>query len=288
MGFKAREKGIRFLSVAVTPLPSKMTSDPTRIRQILMNVLKNAIKFTDKGGVELRSSYQEGCLEFEVRDAGREISQEQETNLFQPFSQADVSITRKYGDTGLGLVHTRSLCEAMGGNFILKTSALEKQSVFRAKVTVVASLGAELVTEHGFETIPVRSGSQVGQLSGFRVLLVEDSPDNQALLSIYLRKAGARNDIAENGLRGYSMAMTGGYDVVLMDVQIPIMDRISAAKRLRAKDYRDTVTALTAHAMEEERLRCLDAGFTDFLSKPVYRNELIDKILRHRLVSTGT
>ena len=286
MGFKAREKGIGFSSVAVTPLPSKMTSDPTRIRQILMNVVGNAIKFTDKGGVELRSSYQDGFLEFEVRDTGRGISQEQETNLFQPFSQADASITRKYGGTGLGLVLTRSLCEAMGGNFILETSALDKGSVFRAKVAVVASLGAELVTELGFETIPVRSGSQVGQLSGFRVLLVEDSPDNQALLSIYLRKAGARIDIAENGLRGYSMAMTGGYDVVLMDVQMPVMDGISAVKRLRAEGYRNPVIALTAHAMKEERLRCLDAGFTDFLSKPVYRNELIDKILRHRLVST--
>ena len=288
MGFKAREKGIGFFSVAETPLPSRMTSDPIRIRQILMNVVGNAIKFTDKGGVELRSTYRDGFLEFEVRDTGRGISHEQETNLFQPFSQADASITRKYGGTGLGLVLTRSLCEAMGGDFILATSALDKGSVFRARVAIVANPSAEFVTELGFEVVPVRSVEQIGQLSGVRVLLVEDSPDNQALLSIYLRKAGARIDIAENGLRGYSMAMTGDYDVVLMDVQMPVMDGISAVKRLRAEGFLNTVIALTAHAMKEERLRCLDAGFTDFLSKPVSRNELIDKILHHRLVSAVT
>ena len=127
MSFKDREKGIVFSFVAATPLPSKMTSDPTRIRQILMNVVGNAIKFTDKGGVELRSSYQDDFPEFEVRDTGLGISQEQETNLFQPFSQADASITRKYGGTGLGLFLTRSLCEAMGGNFILEASALDKK-----------------------------------------------------------------------------------------------------------------------------------------------------------------
>ena len=151
-------------------------------------------------------------------------------------------------------------------------------------MAVAASLGAELATELGFETIPVRSGSPVGQLSGFRVSLGQDSPDNQFLLSIYLRKAGAPIDIAENGLRGYSMPMTGGYDVVLMDVQMPVMNGISAFKRLRAEGYRSTVIASTAHAMKEERLRCLDAGFTDFLSKPVSRNELVDKILCHWFV----
>ena len=282
MGFKAREKGIGFSSKAMTALPKMIKTDPTRLRQILMNVVGNAIKFTDKGHVEIRVCYRNGELDFEIEDSGRGISPEQEQNLFQPFTQADTSITRKYGGTGLGLVLTRSLSEALGGHFILKRSALGEGSLFSVKVKVEAKPNVEFVTGLGFETVPARSVINAGQLAGLKILLVEDSPDNQALISIILSRAGAQIDIGSDGAQGVEMAMRGNYDITLMDVQMPVMDGITAIKRLRSEGYQKPVLALTAHAMKEERTRCLQAGFTDFLSKPVNREEMINLILRCR------
>ena len=282
MGFKAREKGIDFSSRAGTPLPKIINSDPTRLRQILMNVVGNAIKFTDAGRVELRCSYEDQVLTFEVEDTGRGVSPEQARSLFQPFTQADTSITRKYGGTGLGLALARSLAEAFGGRFTLERSELGKGSMFSIRIKVLVDPEADFVHGLGFEPTPMRSVINLGQLAGLKVLLVEDSPDNQALISIFLGRAGARADIASDGEQGYAMALRGDYDIVLMDVQMPVMDGISAIRRLRAEGFAKPVIALTAHAMKEERIRCLSAGFTDFLSKPVAREELIAAILRQR------
>mgnify|MGYP006077431661 CR=1 FL=1 len=282
MGFKAREKGIGFASKAVTTLPSLVTTDPTRLRQILINVVGNAIKFTERGHVEMCVAYKDGFLEFEIEDTGRGISPEQEQNLFQPFSQADSSITRKFGGTGLGLVLSRSLSEALGGSFDLKRSVLGQGSTFVVRIAVTMKPNVNYVNVLGFETVPARTIANAGQLSGMKILVVEDSPDNQALISIYLGRVGANIDIASDGEQGYQMAIDGHHDLVLMDVQMPIMDGITTIKKLRASGFRRPVVALTAHAMKEERKRCLDAGFTDFLSKPINKNELIGLILQYK------
>ncbi|OYZ23711.1 MAG: hypothetical protein B7Y39_03755 [Bdellovibrio sp. 28-41-41] len=282
MGFKAREKGIGFASKAMTSLPSLVTTDPTRLRQILINVVGNAIKFTERGHVEMRICYKDGFVDFEVEDTGRGISPEQEQNLFQPFTQADTSTTRKFGGTGLGLVLSRTLAEALGGTFELKRSVLGQGSTFMVRIAVAVKSDVKYVNGLGFETVPVRSVAHVGQLSGLKVLLVEDSPDNQALISIYLGRVGANIDIASDGEQGYAMAIENRYDLVLMDVQMPIMDGITTIKKLRAAGYNRTVIALTAHAMKEERKRCLDAGFTDFLSKPIPKDELINMLVRYK------
>lgn len=282
MGLKAREKGVGFSSRAVTPLPTIVNSDPTRLRQILMNIVGNALKFTDRGSVEIRCSYVDGKLAFEVEDSGRGISQEQMTHLFQPFSQADSSITRKYGGTGLGLVLTRSLAEALGGKFQLLRSEPEKGSVFRVDLKVEISESVDFVTGLGFQTVPPKSVAAIGELANMKILLVEDSPDNQALISIYLGRAGASTDIASDGAQGIQMAHSKDYDVVLMDVQMPVMDGLTAVKRLREAGYKKPVIALTAHAMREERIRCLQAGFDDFLSKPVTRKDLINLLMPRR------
>lgn len=281
MGFTAREKGILFVLKALTPLPRLMTSDPMRIRQILMNVVGNAIKFTDSGRVELNVSCLNNRLEFEVKDTGRGITREQEEGLFQPFSQADTSITRKYGGTGLGLVLTRRLAEAMGGSFKLRESKVGVGSVFVAEMKVIVAKDAELISGLGFTPDPVRTAVSLGQLADIKVLLVEDSPDNQALISFFLSRAGARVEIASDGQQGRQKASAHVYDIVLMDVQMPVLDGISAVRLLRADGYKVPVIALTAHAMKEERIRCLQAGYTDFLSKPVTREDLIEIILRH-------
>lgn len=279
MGFKAREKGILFVSRAVTTLPSIINSDPTRLRQILMNVVGNAIKFTDRGQVEMRVGYVDGFLEFEIEDTGRGISSEQERNLFQPFTQADASTTRKYGGTGLGLVLTRSLAEALGGEFFLKRSELGKGSTFFVRIRAPSTSNSVTFSGLGFESAAPRSVVSSGQLANLRILLVEDSPDNQALISIYLARAGASADIASDGEQGINLANKSNYDVVLMDVQMPIMDGITAVKKMRESGYTKPIIALTAHAMKEERTRCIEAGFTDFLSKPLTREDLINMIL---------
>ena len=282
MEFKALDKGIEFRARAVTPLPRFVMADPTRIRQVLMNIVGNAIKFTTRGHVELRVSAREGFLEMDVEDSGRGISPAQAGTLFRPFTQADSSITRTYGGTGLGLVLTRRLCEAMGGSFALITSEAGRGSTFRAVCQVEAEPGTEYVSSLDFvrESVGVPPSTQ--SLAGSKFLLVEDAPDNQALISIFLTRAGATLDIVGDGEQGYRKALSGDYAAVLMDVQMPVMDGITAVTLLRGQNYRRPILALTAHAMKEERERCLDVGFTDFLSKPVIRDELIGTLARLR------
>lgn len=282
MGFKAREKGIIFNSKATNFLPTLITTDPTRLRQILMNVVGNAIKFTDKGYVELRCGFNHGFLEFEIEDTGRGISEDQKTKIFQPFAQADSSITRKYGGTGLGLVLTRSLAEALDGEFELVSSEIGKGSLFRVRVAVEIPKNSEFVSQMRFESTVSEQNEIASQLEGMRILLVEDSLDNQALFSIYLNKAGVKLDIASDGSQGFDLAMSHPYDVILMDVQMPIMDGITSVKKLRQSGHKGPIIALTAHAMKEERDRCLVAGFNDFLSKPASRDDLIDMILKYK------
>ena len=285
MGFRAREKGIVFELKATTELPDVVNSDPTRIRQILTNIVGNAIKFTDSGSVTLRVSYENDHLTFDVTDTGRGIAQDQVARLFQPFSQADSSTTRKYGGTGLGLVLTRRLSEALGGAFNLNSSEEGVGSRFVSRIAVRLPERARFVRALGFASEPIRNAGVQGQLRDLRVLLVEDSPDNQALFSIYLNRAGAKIDIASDGQRGFEMAMSDNYDVVLMDVQMPIMDGITAVRKLRASGYSKPIVALTAHAMKEEKIRCLEAGYTGFLSKPIQRTELVDALAKFKAAS---
>lgn len=275
MGFKARARGIRFQLKATTPIPVTVISDITRLRQILMNIVGNAIKFTDKGFVELSVKFENDILEFEVQDTGRGISEEQRKILFQPFTQADASTTRKYGGTGLGLTLTRSLSEALGGTFDLKHSELGRGSTFVVRLKLKTQGSTALYSESTEPVTESISLNKQGQLGNLRVLLVEDSLDNQALISIYLNRAGASIDIASDGEEGCKMAMSKEYDIVLMDVQMPNMDGIAAVKHLREQNYKKPIIALTAHAMKEERDRCLMAGFTEFLTKPIVREELV-------------
>ncbi|HVJ64846.1 MAG TPA: ATP-binding protein [Bdellovibrionota bacterium] len=283
MAPRAEESSIGFSLTVSGEIPDFITSDPIRIRQILTNIVGNAIKFTEKGRVELNVAYREPYLEIKVIDTGRGISAEQVRHLFQPFAQADASTTRKFGGTGLGLVLTKRLASALGGDFWLEDSHVGKGSTFVAYLKVQVPKYAKYINKlsalnFDSENIPEEST----ELEGLKILLVEDSPDNQTLLNILLTKAGADVTIRHDGKRGLQEALTEVYDIILMDVQMPVMDGHEATSRLRAQGYPRPIIALTAHAMKEERERSLVSGFSDFITKPVDRNQLITTLLKHR------
>jgi len=277
LSLRARENSIHFELHAATPLPEHVIADPTRLRQILFNVVGNAIKFTDHGSVALTVSFLDSELQFKVTDTGKGISPEQASRLFTAFSQADAATNRQYGGTGLGLVLTRSLCRAMGGDFYLLESEPGRGSTFIAKVRVEVAVDSRLVTEIdlAFANASLPLEDDVRLLAGMKLLLVEDSPDNRELLVFILAKAGARIDVAFDGSEGVAKALAGDYDAVLMDVQMPGMDGLEAVSSLRAHGFDAPIIALTAHAMKEQRETSLRMGFTHFLAKPVQRVRLL-------------
>ncbi len=279
MGLRARDKGIDFALRITSPIPVLVLSDPTRLRQILNNVVGNAIKFTDRGLVELNISYEDKMLKIQVRDTGRGISPEQVDRLFHAFVQADESTTRKFGGTGLGLVLTKRLCSAMGGDFYLKESTLDVGSVFVAVIKIGIISGTRFIDNETlrFSTIEEElAAPQRSVLSGMRLLAVDDSPDNRTLLSVMLQDAGATVDLAKDGVQGVEMALAGSYDAVLMDIQMPRMDGYQALEVLKSKAYTTPIIALTAHAMVEERERAKGKGFAAFMTKPIQRDSLMN------------
>ena len=278
LGLRARENSIRFELIAETPIPELVLTDPTRLRQILFNVVGNAIKFTEKGEVKVSIFFSNNLLTFEVKDTGRGISPDQATKLFQPFTQADASTNRKYGGTGLGLALTKGLCQAMGGDFILKSSALGKGSIFVASVMIEAPDESQLKRGLNARFAPDASETDVNPLPllGMKALVIEDSVDNQNLIKILLSRAGVEVDLASDGAEGIGKAFAKEYDVILMDIQMPKMDGLEAIKVMREKNYNKPVIALTAHAMKEHKIQALAAGFDNYLSKPLQRAPLLE------------
>jgi signal transduction histidine kinase len=274
ISLKAREKGIDFHVRAASSVPEVALTDPTRIKQILHNIVGNAIKFTDKGHVDLIITYDNSSLKFLVQDTGRGISPQQAVHLFQPFMQADASTTRQFGGTGLGLALTKKICQLLGGDFTLVESSLGRGSLFQAEVKIEVPMNtrqlssSEIRFSSGLRPVPP------GSLEGLKVLVVEDSPDNQVLLRVLIEKTGAHLTIAEDGVAGVNAALKENFDIVFMDIQMPKLDGHDAVQRLRQKGYNKPVIALTAHAMKEERDRCLRSGFDDFLTKPIQKEIL--------------
>ncbi len=293
MTVRAKDKKLKLELVADGPLPKVMRSDPTRIRQILTNLIGNSIKFTESGSVTLRVSARgtpaEGdcALCYEVLDTGIGLSKTQIAGLFGAFTQADTSTTRKFGGTGLGLHIAERLAGLLGGGIEVE-SVPDKGSCFRVLIDPHLDADAEfgdveILSDGGGE--PVKKTEAVIKKLDARVLLAEDGPDNQRLISFLLRKAGATVDLAENGVVAYEKAVEAnedgsGFDVILMDMQMPELDGYGATKKLRKTGYEGPIIALTAHAMTGDRERCIDAGCDDYTTKPVKRQELFEKISR--------
>ena len=286
---KAREKGIKLSVETVDKIPESIISDPTRLRQILLNIIGNAIKFTEHGSVTVKVAHTiepeplGGRLTCTVEDTGCGIIAEAADKLFVPFSQADVSTTRKFGGTGLGLALSRRLARSLGGDVTLAATEQNRGSTFF--ITVAAPL-AKAISSPAFDQsgTATSSGSAVPApkpLSGVRLLLAEDAPDSQLLIERFLRIEGAEVDLAEDGAEAVKKATANDYDVILMDIQMPILDGYGATAALRGQGYLGPIIALTAHAMPGECEKSIRAGCDHHLTKPVDRKLLIQTVSRY-------
>ena len=295
------QAGVKDLDLSVEvdgKIPEWIESDRVRVRQILLNLVGNAIKFTDHGSVRVvlrtqghaDTSFRELC--FDVIDTGIGIHEGKQVALFDAFTQADTSSTRVAGGTGLGLAISRRLALMLGGDIEMQ-SEYGKGSTFTFRLHVGDVVPQALVTYSKEECSlasqerATRLAAASNSLSG-RVLLVEDVKFNQILMGAVLKKAGATVTVADNGQLGceeFQRAHAAGepYDIVLMDMQMPVMDGYDASRHLRAAGHRTPIVALTAHAMDGDRDRCIEAGCSDYATKPIDRVRLID--LCHRLLS---
>ncbi|MDB5101404.1 MAG: hypothetical protein JWM80_5825 [Cyanobacteria bacterium RYN_339] len=289
MRVRAADKGLAFGVRLHTSVPAVVRTDPVRLRQILLNLAGNAVKFTELGGVTLeirfRPSRGGGVLTIAVVDTGIGMTAEQADGLFVPFQQADSSMNRRFGGTGLGLAISRPLALALGGE-IGVASAPGAGSTFTLSLPVGVPDGiGHVTTLEGADVAPPRGPNEAVVLAG-RVLLAEDGPDNQVLIGTLLRKHGLAVVLAENGQEAVAHALDAvsqgrPFDLILMDIQMPILDGIGATQALRARGLTGPVVALTANAMAGERERCLAAGCDDYLTKPVDREAFLAMLTRY-------
>jgi len=294
LSVKAREKAITLVVETIGQVPDSILSDVTRLRQVLLNIIGNGIKFTEFGTVSVRvemvtprSAALGVQLRFTVQDTGRGISAVDQTKLFQPFAQADASTTRKFGGTGLGLILSRQLARLLGGDVVLVSSTEGVGSIFA--VTIDSSAAVLATGNHVDSTTRAPqpkidandSQAPASRLSGIKILVAEDSPDNQLLMQRLLAANGAKAFIVANGDDAVTQALTGNFDLVLMDIQMPILDGLGATERLRARGYSKPIIALTAHAMQEERDRCFKSGCDDHISKPISPGRLLEVLSKY-------
>jgi signal transduction histidine kinase/FixJ family two-component response regulator len=290
---RIQEKNLSFRITQLTAVPETIQTDSVRLRQILYNLVGNSVKFTEKGEVAVevslirtpKSDHAKMCID--VVDTGIGIASNQVARLFESFFQADSSTSRRYGGTGLGLSISKRLAQELGGDVALMTSELGKGSRFRLTFSTGSLQGIPLVKPAGGWSVktvqpPERPTLEVS-LSGYRVLLAEDGADNRALISFILKKAGAEVTVAENGqeaVQEVRRAMEYGlrYDVILMDMQMPVMDGYDAVRVLRAEGYAGCIIALTAHAMQGDRELCLATGCDNYTTKPINRQRLLSLI----------
>jgi len=294
---QAADKGLVFRINYDFPVPKTVVSDPLRLKQVLFNLISNAIKFTDTGHVHINISCNpvQKNLSFSVIDSGIGISERQLTNIFSAFTQEDASTSRRYGGTGLGLSLSRLLVGEMGGTIDVKSTKgvgsnfiVTLHSEHLAGADYVSNAGEMPEVVYDDQTVDMHAGSQK-KLAG-RILLAEDNLDNQKLITMHLQKMGASVCTVANGKMAVDAALADSYDLIYMDMQMPVMDGVQAVKLLRKKNYSGAIVALTANAMKEDQQKCLNAGCDDFVSKPINRGQLYNitaKYLQYDLVENA-
>jgi signal transduction histidine kinase/CheY-like chemotaxis protein/HPt (histidine-containing phosphotransfer) domain-containing protein len=280
---RVSEGSLQFKVAFEGQIPRHVHTDPLRVRQILVNLLGNAIKFTQKGSVEMRiaceKTGQSSLLRIQIIDTGIGMSADQMNRIFEPFAQAEESTTRQFGGTGLGLTISRRFARMLGGDIDV-SSTLGVGSSFNVHIDVGPLEGVEMVSDLTEATLPSTSsdcGGEIVSISG-RILLAEDGKDNRRLLSMHLEMAGAEVVFAVNGKLAVELASSQHFDLILMDMQMPIMDGYSATAELRRLGVQLPIIALTAYAMSEDRRKCMAAGCSDYLTKPVERDVLLQAV----------
>ena len=273
---QAIDKGLSCRVDYEFPLPAKITTDPVRLKQILINLCGNATKFTGDGNIRMVISavHERNQVVFKIIDSGIGMTSEQKDKLFKSFSQADSSITREYGGTGLGLYLSKQLAIMLGGDITVE-SIKDVGSCFALSINAGDSERWQLVQEKPQREEQTHCVTLPQQQFSGEILLAEDSPDNQRLFSHIIRKLGANITVAENGKVAVDKARLTRYDLILMDMQMPVMDGLEATRQLRKNGYRGAIVALTANAFKEDRDNCLRAGCNDFLTKPINRSNFI-------------
>jgi PAS domain S-box-containing protein len=286
MRSRAAQRTLQFKVSFSGGIPRYIRTDALRLRQILVNLLGNAIKFTNSGTVELsvgcENSPGSSVLRINVRDSGIGMTAEQLGRIFEPFTQGEQSTTRRYGGTGLGLTISRKLARFLGGD-ISVTSVLGVGSDFAVWIDGGLLEEGDMIvglTEATLPPIASTNPSAEIPIHG-RILLVEDGRDNQRLISTHLKMAGADVVIAENGQIAVDLFKSETFDLVLMDMQMPVMNGYTATRELRRRGFKLPIIALTAYAMAEDRVECMACGCTDYLTKPVERQVLLQTIKFH-------
>ncbi len=293
----ALTKGLGLDYQWVGPVPKRITTDPAKLRQLLINLIGNAIKFTERGGVHViaRLAVNQRSLQIQVIDSGIGIASDKLETIFTPFSQADASMTRRFGGTGLGLSISRQMAEVLGGSL-----TVESEPGIGSTFTVVVATGSVGQLElHASapvaDVIPTANPDGIDPIEsvprGCRVLLVEDGDTNRRLIHKMLEHHGIEVTDAVNGQVGVDLATSREFDVILMDMQMPVKDGYTAATELRAKGLTIPIVALTAHAMSGDAEKCRKAGCSEYLTKPIQEARLLTKLselLNGRTMDRGT
>jgi signal transduction histidine kinase/CheY-like chemotaxis protein len=287
---KASAKGLWLRQTIHPAVPVYLIGDPNRLRQVLINLLGNSIKFTERGGLEIRvdpdpENKAPGRLRFAVADTGIGIEADKVNAVFESFTQADASTTRKYGGTGLGLTISKQLVELMGGRLWLE-STLGVGSTFFFTVQLLVE---ESQTERTEEKSQTSLNEQERRIAGMRILLADDSDDNRFLVAAYLKGIECSIDTAENGAEAIELFRKSRYDVVLMDGEMPLMDGYTATREIRRLENENRlptgsgtpILAFTAHAFADMAAKAFEAGFTDLLTKPLRRTTLLEALAKY-------
>jgi signal transduction histidine kinase len=280
MNVKAQEKNVSLVFKSNTSIPETIETDKIKLKQILFNLIGNAIKFTGEGQVEVRVSVsQQGMLIFNICDTGIGMSKDTQKKIFRPFSQADSSLNRKYGGTGLGLALSKKIAKILGGDVELVSSEMGRGSEFKFFIlpeTVSLNRIANLSTNvlEPMKPKPIK----VNDLLGTKILIVDDAIENGQLFQIYLKNAGANVDYATSGIEAIQLVQKRNYDMVLLDLQMPIKNGFETFNELKELDFHGPIVALTAHAMKEEQERSIQHGFTDHIIKPISSKDLIRRL----------